>query len=145
MNKIKAIEKLRESIWDGHKTTQIKPSTLLTYLDVIEREVAEQFIESPKDADGVPWTQDDNVFIDESGYTRNIRRLAWNPRVKQWYLLDDDHSPLYLAEECRHVKERTVEDVLVRFLSSCGDDDPHFYDEEIRKYADELNAMLGRQ
>lgn len=133
MSDIKTLQKLREwshyydNVWarsDGevativHNRRFIEPDmknvgeTWRELADEIQAEVAERYMPLPVDADGVPWTQDDDVFIDESGYIHNIRRLAWNPRVKQWYLLDDDNNPSYLANECRHVKDRTVRALL---------------------------------
>lgn len=115
-------------------------------IDEIEREIAERYVKLPLDADGVPWTQDDDVFVDDLGDVYSIRRLAWNPGVKQWYLLDQ-YNESFLAKKCRHVKERTVEDVLrdvwkeaLYYAKSAMWRSP---DKVFAERADELRDLLG--
>ena len=87
---------------------------LIALADAIEREISEKYIELPKDADGVPWTKDDSTFVDDLGDVYMLNKIAWSPVIKQWHLFDQDNRA-FLAKKCKHVKPRTVEDVLAEY------------------------------
>lgn len=147
---MEAIEKLRKSLKDCTNKAGVEPNQFDTYwitakacdvlIDEIEREIAECYIPLPVDADGVPWTQDDDVFVDSMGSVYRLHRLAWNPGVKQWHLLDQNNRSFF-AKGCRHVKERTIEDVLTDF----GEEWLDATDSNglLAKYADELRELVG--
>lgn len=144
---LESIEKLRENIWDGHKTTRIKQSALLIYLDAIEREIAEKYTPLPVDEDGVPWTSEDSKFDAVAEGTIELDMIAYSVKTGRWYLLDDRRMS-YVASVCRHVKERTIEDILrdvwEEALDYAKSDIWRDPDEVFTERADELREMLKR-
>ncbi len=103
---MESIEKLRYYIDHGinHRDELIK----LT--DEIEREIAENYCELPKDADGVPIHVGDVIqFVNEQGGTgAHVEVNA----VSKYYAYYGEGKHFYKASMCRHVKPRTLTDVL---------------------------------
>lgn len=79
--------------------------------DDIQREVDEQYMKLPVDADGVPWTIEDGEFDGMMGRAIELNMIAYSVKTGKWYLLDDNKMT-HAAILCHHVKQRTVEDVL---------------------------------
>ncbi len=138
MSEIKALEELREWSRLGPMVCQ----DLLDIADEIEREIAERFMELPVDADGVPIRVGDELETAHGG--KVIVEYVGECEVRVYR--DGEHyrvSQDEYAYTCRHVKPRTIEDILALFLTAVGDDDPHYYDEQIAEYADEIRELLG--
>ena len=108
-----------------------------TMLDAIEAEVAERYMKLPEDADGVPIRIGDTIEnwhvsigpIDAICFMGN----------GEWEVYKNGNSWVVSGEE-RHVKPRTVEDVLHDFAIAC--EDAGFKGPDvtrlIREYSDEL-------
>ena len=106
--------------------------------DEIEREISERYMLLPVDADGVPIHVGDDIVTDTQTKVRGmVRGIALTP--SGWEI--DIRGFGFMPSEAHHYKPRTIEDILALFLTACGDDDPHYYDEQIAEYADELRGM----
>ena len=161
MSEIKALEKLRELACDinGQEIIdhmQLYPSCVFdgTWLDswhrefdrlanAIQAEVDERFMELPVDADGVPVRICD--VVESYGEEFNVRGIcenSWGELCVQ----GGKHNAKIKPSDCRHVKPRTLEDVLCDFandvamqghqigLTAHGLSD---------KYAAEIRELLG--
>lgn len=81
--------------------------------DAIEAEIAERYMELPVDADGVPIHEDDAIqFVNEQGGTGAKVEVC---AISKHYAYYGEGKHFYKASMCRHVKPRTVEDVLEEF------------------------------
>ena len=96
--------------------------------DEIEREIAERYMELPVDSDGVPIRVGDKLILD-NGY---------HPPME----VEVQPLTTYQPSCYRHVKPRTIEDVLTELVefATNGTNMPD-YEEAIAKYADELREM----
>lgn len=142
MTSLESIERLRDCTWiGGGKVNE--------YLDEIEREIAEKYIELPVDADGVPIRIGDVVEFGENRNQGIVKAL--NEHMVIAMHVDCDYTNyakyglLWNADACRHVKPRTVEDVLREFGKAYT-----FVDGEcanthtlVATYANELRELLG--
>jgi hypothetical protein len=120
--------------------------------DEIEAEIAERYMELPLDADGVPIHVGDVLTADVFGRIE-VEGFV-HDAVAFWSY---DPQPARLAtcpySLCRHVKPRTIKDVLAefRFKASCVYDDPNIGGEDRadalsaldEKYATELLELMG--
>lgn len=145
---IESIGKLRDSI--AAYAAECDEGWLLSLVDEIEREIAEKFMELPVDADGVPIRVGD--VLQYGDYSSGIVKALNGCMVIAMHVDDDNlnyakYGMLWDAEGCRHVKPRTIEDVLREFAEKavCGNQYGSLYadEEEIAKYADELRVMMG--
>ena len=143
MSEIKAIDKLREYVYKQREEYNNHNVSFVWQLDTIaneiEAEIADNYMLLPCDADGVPihlydkllkstgaakptygevvGISDDSVFFDaKQGWVANWSKLT------------------------RHVKPRTLEDVLLEFGNEIKCD---CYSIDIDKYADEIREMFG--
>lgn len=132
MSTIKAVDKLRKLPRHGTNgfgaVVTANEETIDAIADEIEAEIEERYMELPVDADGVPVCVGDELdYTDPFG---NVFRCTVQP------LLAHD-SKCY-----RHVKPRTLEDVLFDF----GEEFEGEMDEiapVIAKYAEEIRELLG--
>lgn len=143
MSEIKTLEDMRNTV----KTiaADCDEGWILGCLDAIEAEIAEKYMELPVDADGVPIRVGDKVEY-QNGKRDVVRFITVN-----------DGEPTlnergWIPGKCRHVKPRTVEDV----LNDCADEisekrgiapelnrDTPTRNEIVDKYADEIRELLG--
>ena len=145
---MESIDKLREI---GTKVknscfTGVHCDTVLELADEIEAEIAERYMKRPVDADGVPWHIGEEVdgceIVAMAGY--------------QLYYYDDDSKTIEwcIAKNRRHVKPRTLEDVLEDYVveyqtrharSKFGAEHFDHVDvhEMVKRYADEIRELLG--
>ena len=110
----------------------------------LERERDEKYVALPLDADGVPIRVGDLVEFGYKGERLEVTHIGWTKHGDPTIAYRRPNGTLdssCIGGECHH-HERTIEDVLARFLTSCGDDDPHHYDEQIAEYADELRELM---
>lgn len=95
---------------------------VLLIADAIEREIAEHYMELPVDADGEPIRVDNVVEFGENRNQGIVKAL--NEHMVIAMHVDDDYMNyakyglLWNADACRHVKERTLEDVLTDFAEA---------------------------
>lgn len=117
MSEIMALKEMREVCQDK---PYIRGSMFISICDAIEAEIAERYMELPVDADGVPIHIGDSLASDEYDGKRFPCR-GLNVEVcgvgKRWtvcmsYDSYSGTSEYTAAARCRHVKPRTVEDVL---------------------------------
>lgn len=159
MSEIKALEKLRDELTKRGESDEMMGLFLhdhevaMQLIASVYREVDERFMELPLDADGVPIRVGDMIEYegDEDTYRLHARgvyvyddgRVAvMNERLGIWY-----------PENCRHVKPRTLEDVLREFAHKgiriwskngikCGEFDFYANEYEIAEYAAEIRELL---
>ena len=138
---MESIDKLREI---GTKVknscfTGVHCDTVLELADEIEAEIAERYMKRPVDADGVPWHIGEEVdgceIVAMAGY--------------QLYYYDDDSKTIEwcIAKNRRHVKPRTLEDVLrdvwKEALDYAKSDMWRNPEEVFVERADEIRELLG--
>ena len=150
MSEIKALDKLRGYVYMGYIAMLDKDGTLLNLeaaCDAIQAEVDSRFMELPVDADGVPIRVGDMIEYegDEDTYRLHARGV---------YVYEDGHVAvmnerlgIWYQENCRHVKPRTLEDVLREFAENavCCNQFGSLYANEdaIAKSAAEIRELLG--
>ena len=129
MSEIKALEKLREQ-------AEREPLAL-TYIlndlaDEIQAEIDERFMELPCDADGVPIHVGDEL---EGGFIVDYVSSHWVLAVGRGAKHEDS---------CRHVKLRTLEDVLNDFGRKFAEN-YHYPNAEglVDETADEIRELMG--
>ena len=146
MESIEKLRKYAEVHWEPWDASRER---LNESLDEIEQEIAERYIELPVDADGVPIHVGDYLESEEyDGRLFPCRGL--NVEVcksgKRWtvcmsydsYSGTSEYTP---ANRCRHVKPRTIEDVLREFadeVERCCDTT-----DTIAEYAEEIRGMMA--
>ena len=116
----------------------------------LERSIAERYIELPVDADGMPIHVGDVVEFGENHNQGIVKAL--NEHMVIAMHVDDGcmnyakYGLLWNADACRHVKPRTIEDVLDEYYDSRGWDEADncaLKSEELTaKYADEIRGMM---
>ena len=145
---MESIDKLRMLAYECYTFNDCSDK-LMEIADEIEREIAERerkvladlnkfYMKLPLDADGVPIRLGDTVECEPSGVFR-VSYVGASAAVA-------DEGPLVVINDtsrvCRHVKPRTVEDVL---RECCNEWNEHCGDEwesgVYAKYADELRQM----
>ena len=165
MTKLESIEKLRELACDINGSEivdhmQLYPSCVFDgawldswhcefdrVLEALEREIAEKYMELPVGADGVPIHVGD---ILKSKYAPKPFEVESMELSSTWTVWDKENGATRWPGECRHVKPRTVEDVLEEALYKAANLDrrdgywPSAADVTniVEKYAGELR-MVG--
>lgn len=142
---LESLKKLRKyELFDkGVQLSAYMPSDKMA--DEIQAEVDERYMLLPVDADGVPIhvgdyiQHKDNNPVKVTGVAQNAFHgpmiQTENSITGHWWAIVD---------ETHHVKTRTIDDVLVELLASCGRPELNGYDERaVAKYADELREMMG--
>lgn len=142
---LKSTDKLRTRIIDSTLSNQTREE-FERIADQIELEVSERYMLRPIDADGVPWTAKDREFNDVVDDAIKLNMIAYSVKTGRWYLVDDKKMT-YTAGVCRHVKPRTVEDVLHDVWNEAIDyaksDMWRNPDEVFAERADEIRDLLG--
>ena len=137
MSEIKALEKLREMSVPDRKGIEV---FMKAVADEIQAEVDERFMELPLDADGVPIRVGDMVeWIYKNG---DYEVIAVGNIVA---LRTGEYGTFTVAADAlRHVKPRTLEDVLE---DCCDEWNQHCGNEwesgVYAKYAAEIRELLG--
>ena len=101
---MKSIEKLREWANSGKLYDDTK-RFVLHFADEIEAEIAESYMELPKDAEGLPIHVGDRITLPR-GEETTVQFVAPD------CVLPASPVSYYMAVGCRHVKPRTLEDVI---------------------------------
>lgn len=111
---------------------------LLDLADEIEREIEANYMELPKDADGVPIRVGDKL--------RGVYETFEVCAVSEHYAYWEQGRHWDRANECHHVKPRTIEDVLNEYYDQRGWDEADNCAMEAEtltaKYADEIRELL---
>lgn len=137
MSEIKALGKLRTAARNMAKGRNLENheecNLLLLIADEIEREIVEHYMELPVDADGVPIHVGDILERVDGGPIQQACCIG--P-----YGFND--APIWCARDFRHVKPRTVEDVLCDMIHeyACTD---MTTEQTAAKYAVEIRDLLG--
>lgn len=122
MSEIKALEKLRKlTICDrGEKHTAYLDAGDIA--DEIEAEIAERFMELPVDADGVPIKPGDIMQFRDDAPVRvdSIGNSKCYVGDFGWFGGNGGFYGKGTLKCCRHVKPRTLEDVLRDVVSLCA-------------------------
>ncbi|MBQ9000490.1 MAG: hypothetical protein IJ087_01400 [Eggerthellaceae bacterium] len=149
MSGIKALDKLRAAGRNMAKGRNLENheecNLLLIIADEIEAEVAESYMRLPCDADGVPIRPDDLMActaFDTNDFDGKEHVMA----VGNGFWVDKDGCT-HIPSETRHVKPRTLEDVLrdvwKEALDYAKSDMWRSPDEVFAERADEIRAMFG--
>lgn len=140
---MESIDKLRE--WAQNDNTLIPCNKVRELADEIEREIAERYMLLPVDADGVPIRVGDEVVMNVDNKKTSVQFVAPNCFMQT--------SPVvyHMGAGCRHVKPRTLEDVLKDYALEMnmtynngeigGEERSDALDALTAKYADELRQM----
>lgn len=146
---MESIERLRTAARNMAKGLNLEHheecNLLLRIADEIEAEIAERYMELPVDADGVPIRPREEVSTG-MGDDGPIGHLEyWYPN--HWVAVIE-YKPgrftRYDPAAIRHVKPRTLENVLRDYACDFADSSGPDYDEEItQRYADEIRELLG--
>ena len=124
-----SIEKLREL---ARKFGYFNPS-IESCIDEIEHEIAERYMLLPVDADGVPIHIGDVMDVLKDGAI--VRGVGENSFESSWCRYEN-------AASYRHVKPRTIEDVLRDVMKETRLADMT-NDEVVTQYADAIRELTG--
>jgi hypothetical protein len=165
---MESIEKLRELAMDMNSTeiishTRLTPPYWLDgdwldswhrafdkACDEIEREIAERYMELPVDAEGVPIQVGDELETSEYGKRFTCTGYSYQtegyekPHWSIAYRYDDyDGTTEFVSlRSCRHVKPRTVEDVLAEFFYESRNSYTSEKFDLVDKYSDEIRGLI---
>lgn len=117
---------------------------LMAITDEIEREIAERFMELPVDADDVPIRAGDLIEFGRKGERLEVTHIGWTKHGDPTIAYRRPNGTLdssCIGSECRHVKPRTIEDMLYECFHDCMYKYPNGIESVIAKYADELRSM----
>lgn len=160
MRKIEALERLRDELNSRGESNDMMGLFLhdhevaMQLIASVYREVDERFMELPVDADGVPIHMGDSVEGELLLDNATVRGT-----VRSYHIHDDDEpGTVYIRvkptentwtikelqfRRCRHVKPRTLEDVLGEYASQQHGITTEEHDELIVRYAAEIRELLG--
>ena len=124
------------ALWEiaGHSASSIKQSEVIAFCQRINQEIDSRYMLLPVDADGVPIHVGDSIEY-PNGRRDIVRFITVNDNVPTF------NEKGWIASKCRHVKPRTVEDVLREFAQDIrleSIEKSPLSDEAIAKYAAEL-------
>lgn len=119
---------------------------ILEIADEIEAEIAERYMELPLDADEVPIRPGDKLEFD--GLTFDAFSVAEDVVFRECDFNSGRYTvDVYDHSDVRHVKSRTLEDVLEEYYDKRGWDEADNCalnaDELTAKYADEIRELFG--
>ena len=152
MSEIKALDELREYAEQCCPAYEDYDARMMEIADAVEAEIAEKYMELPVDADGVPIHVGDELFNkNKPTDVYKVTAIADNGYIRIYHDTAHIHS-----SQCRHVKPRTLEDVLRGVVTLCANtwkDEKsafRYYDVDnvmesgnIADFADEIRAMFG--
>lgn len=125
---MESVDKLRGY---GHDCCARIDDAIHDYCDDIEREIAERYMELPVDAGGVPIRVGDILERVDGGSSQQACCIC-----PQGF----NDAPIWCARDFRHVKPRTIIDVLSDFAAEVEQDNNTI--ETARKYAEEIRELL---
>lgn len=113
---LESIETLR--IWS--KAHMRSDSEVKRFIDAVEREISERYVELPKDADGEPIRVGDEVVCINKRWTVTGLRLTggfWGVCCTIFNDQGGSGTNVYPPDSLTHYKPPTVEDVMVEFAT----------------------------
>lgn len=135
---MESIERLRTAARNMAKGRNLEHheecNLLLRIADQIEAEIVERYMELPVDAEGVPIHCGDRMRLD-NGHEGEVWLIGAQD------IMMSDHTCFDWARS-RHVKPRTIEDVLREFGAEFDDYDDVWLNEKVAEYADEIRGLL---
>lgn len=159
---MKSIEKLRQFLEDQFGSSRFGIHEYgytqgMAIAKLIEEEIADSYMLLPVDADGVPIHMGDTVegelVFDDATVKGTVTtyHIHDNDEPDTVYIKVDCGNGTWTIKElrikrCRHVKPRTLEDVLKAFFHDALDADAFCtvrLDDVLAKYADEIRELLG--
>lgn len=122
---MKSMDKLRETIERdvGNLWSDLKGG-LLVLVDRVEAEINESYMPLPLDADGIPIRVGDLIEFGEKGERLEVTHFGWTKHGDPTIAYRRPNGTLdcsCIGDGCRHVKPRTVEDVLRECASRAND------------------------
>jgi len=115
-----------------HDPESVTPDWLVERLDALESELDEKWLRLPLDADGMPIHVGD--MMDDHGIEHGVMAVS----AETWVALDGYSRNAKLT---RHVKPRTIEDVLADFAADVENGRNDIT--TARRYADEIRELMG--
>ena len=119
--------------------------------DEIEHEIAEKYMALPLDADGVPIRVGDVLECHANGFSGTFSVFTVGDGVAVGnhdigWIMDNPTGWYHVAKFCRHVKPRTIEDVLSEFADSVQNSGHQWgldAADVVPKYAEEIRELFG--
>ena len=109
--------------------------------DEIEAEIESRYMPRPCDMDGVPVKIGDELSHD--GFARNFIVHSYELTDGAWSVWDVANGATHLCQACRHVTQRTIEDVLREFVEYVTNGtNVDSYEKDIADYADEIRELM---
>ena len=142
---MRSINKLREAATYNPAFSDNATRIVCNYLTEIEAEIAANYLELPRDADGVP-VKPGEQMTDGQKRVDGMGIAKWDVVSVNECAFYDMSGGCHVSNMCRHVKPRTLEDVLVDMLEvAVGYSDAHTDVSlvAVEKYADEIRELLG--
>lgn len=130
-----SVDKLRE--WANDRLDGYAHADAMSLANEIEREIAERYMELPVDADGVPIRVGDLIEFGKKGERLEVTHFGWTKFGDPTIAYRRPNGTIdcsCIGSECRHVKPRTLEDVLMDAGVSCA---------AISDVAAEIRELLG--
>lgn len=109
---------------------------------VLQREIAERYMELPVDADGVPLRYEDEVVSTEDILRIHMNVVGYSLAGVECMTKATKRIETIRASWLRHVKPRTIEDVLRDLLHDTAHYFPSDCEDDIAKAADEIRGLL---
>jgi hypothetical protein len=106
--------------------------TLLALLDELEEEHKTE-IPQPVDADGVPWTGEEETFIGPDGFEHTAASIIYNLSFESWFIRNTVGNSEVLSH-CRHVKPKRTLEEIARDIDSCSTTDIGHFLAELHAY-----------
>ena len=135
---MESIEKLRESI--SAYAAECDEEWLYRLADEIEREIADKYMLLPVDCEGVPIHIGDYISCGSGEHDACGVIDSMEYSHGTWCAIDE-WDVTFDWSRARHVKPRTIEDVLREYGELIANSASYPCNEDIRKYADELRGM----
>ena len=110
-------------------------------LEAIANEIEAQYLKLPVDEDGVPIHIGDMLLKSTGAPQASYGEVVGLSDDSVWFDAKDGWESNW-SNLTRHVKPDAVAEELARFLSACGDDDPHYYDEQIAEFAERIRKAV---
>ena len=123
---------------DGTTVANLGSPLVETIDDIIgniEAEIAANYLELPKDADGVPIRVGDAIML-PNGNRDDVRFIT----IRKYDTVLNERG--WVPSQCTHVKPRTLEDVIEGAINTAFGNEASVSD-IAKKSADEIRAMQG--
>ena len=136
---LEALEKLRWFIDDQFVVSGQAYLYGMAIVGSIQNEIDANYMRLPVDADGMSIHVGDSVNMEDSDKEFTVHLVG--DTCFRGQLLGTGAMETHYSRCCRHVKPRTLEDVLADFAADVENDRNNI--ETARKYADEIRELLG--